>query len=103
MEGWIKIHRKVFEWRWYTDPNTFRLFVHLLLKATSKSIEWQKIELLPGQLITGRKVLSHELKLSEREIRTSLNKLKATSEIAIKSTNKYSVITICNWTAYQQS
>jgi len=102
MEGWIKLHRRITEWEWYDDSNTFRLFIHLLLKATHKPIKWQNTELIPGQLITGRKVLAEQLKLTEREIRTSITRLKTTNEIAIKTTNKFSIITVCNWEDYQQ-
>ena len=36
MSGWIKIHRQILEWEWYSDTNTFRVFLHLLLKANHK-------------------------------------------------------------------
>ena len=101
MEGFIKIHKRILSWEWYTDPNSSRLFFHLLLKANFKSNRWLGNDILPGQLVTGRKVLAKELKLSEQEIRTSINKLKSTNEITIKSTNKYSIITICKWEDYQ--
>jgi len=59
------------------------------------------MELLPGQLITGRMKLSQQLKLTEREIRTVFKRLKTTNEIAIKTTNRFSIITICKWEQYQ--
>ena len=31
--GWISLYRKFTEWEWYTDANTMRVFLHLLLKA----------------------------------------------------------------------
>lgn len=101
MNGFIKIHKRIVSWEWYTDPNTFRLFIHLLLNANFKSNRWQGIEIVPGQLVTGRKQLSIDLKLSEQEIRTSISKLKSTNEITIKSTNKFSIVTICKWEDYQ--
>lgn len=100
-QGFIKIHRSLTEWEWYTEPNTLRVFLHLLLMATHKQIKWKGIELMPGQLITGRLKLAQDLKLSEREIRTSLTRLKSTNEIAIKTTNKFSIVTICKWEFYQ--
>lgn len=103
MNGFIKIHKQILSWEWYNDPNTFRLFIHLLLNANFKSNRWHGVEILPGQLVTGRKVLAEDLKLSEQEIRTSLSKLKSTSEITIQSTNKFSIITICKWEEYQTS
>ena len=51
--------------------------------------------------MTGRKVLSMETGLSEKQIRVALNHLKTTSEVAIKTTNKYSIITICKYSDYQ--
>lgn len=100
-QGFIKIHRSLTEWEWYTEPNTLRVFLHLLLMATHKQIKWKGIELMPGQLITGRLKLAQDLKLSEQEIRTSLNRLKSTNEITIKTTNRFSIITICKYCSYQ--
>lgn len=101
--SYIKLHRKILDWEWYTDANTYRLFTHLLYKANFKSSRWMGIDILPGQLVIGRKELAKEIKLSEQEIRTSLSKLKSTSEITIKSTNKFSVVTICKWEDYQMN
>jgi hypothetical protein len=42
------------------------------------------------------------LKMSERKIRTCLDKLKTLENLTIKPTNKYSIITINNWHTYQQ-
>ncbi len=36
MQGFIKIHRSLIDWEWYTEPNTFRVFIHLLMLATHK-------------------------------------------------------------------
>lgn len=100
--GWIKLHRKITEWEWYQDGNTFRLFVHLLLTANHRPQRWQGITIERGQVAIGRKTLSERTGLSEQSIRTSLGRLKSTSEITIKSTNKFSIITICNYELYQQ-
>lgn len=102
-QGWIKFHRSILEWEWYLEPNTLRLFIHLLLKANRAPGKYMGIDLEPGQLITGRKQLSNELRMSEREIRTSLNRLKSTSSLTIKTTNKFSLITICKYADYQST
>lgn len=96
------MYRKLIDWEWYNDPNTLRLFIHLLLKANHKSKNWKGTEIKKGELITGRKVLSKDLFLSEQQIRTSLNKLKSTNNITIKTTNQYSIISIVLWKEYQQ-
>lgn len=101
--GYINLHRSILDWEWYKDSNTTRVFLHFLLKANYKTTRWQGVEIMPGQLIAGRKQLAVDLKLSEQEIRTSINKLKSTNEITIQSTNRFSVITICKWVDYQYS
>ena len=56
-----------------------------------------------GQLITGRLSLKEQTGISEQSIRTAFEKLKSTNEITIKSTNKYSIVTICNYNEYQDN
>lgn len=101
MNGFITLHRKMTQWEWYQDNNTFRVFVHLLLKASWKDTTWQGIEVKRGQVIIGRKALAKQTQLTERQVRTALQKLQTTSEVTIKSTNKYSILTIENYSKYQ--
>lgn len=98
---WIKIHDSLLKWEWYGDVNMMALWLHLLLNANYKDKRWQGIIVKRGQLVTGRAKLSKELGISERSVRTCLNRLKTTNEIAIKTTNKYSIITICKYEDYQ--
>jgi len=99
--GWISIHRKMIDWEWYGDSNVFRLFMHLLLKVNHKDKKWRGIIIKSGSHMTGRKILSAELNLSEQQIRTALNKLKSTNDITIQATKDYSMISITNWDSYQ--
>jgi hypothetical protein len=103
MEGYIKVHRKLIEWRWYKKSETVHLFIHLLLSANHADGYWEGISVRRGQHITGRKKLSELTGLSEQSIRTCLNRLKSTGEITIKSTNQFSIITICNYDKYNDS
>lgn len=103
MSGWIKLHRKITEWEWYGDANTFRVFIHLLLTANYEDKRWRNINIKRGQIITGRMGLAQTLKLSERQIRTALDKLKMSGVIAIKTTNQYSLITVENYNCFQDS
>lgn len=102
MEGWVKLFRKLIEWEWYKDKNVKILFLHLLLTANYEDKEWKGEIIKKGQLVTSRDKLSKELGLSDQELRTALKKLKSTGEISIKSTNKYTIITIENWDKFQE-
>jgi len=77
--GWIKLHRKIVEWEWFQDSDTFRLFLYLILKANHREKQWKGITISRGQLVTGRKMLSRELGISEQTVRTCLKRLKSTS------------------------
>jgi len=101
MQGWIKLHRKLSEWEWYTDSKMVHLFIHLLINANHKDSSWQGIKVKRGSLITGRKKLSAQTGISEQSIRTCLEHLKSTNEVTIKSTNKNSIITLLNYDLYQ--
>ena len=99
--GVIKLHRSILNWEWYQDSNTKDVFLHLLLNAQWEDSRFRGYKVPKGSLVVGRKKLAEELKMSERSVRTSLEHLKSTNEIAIKSTNKFSIITIVNWEKYQ--
>lgn len=103
LQGWIKLHRNFLEWNWFESDNHLRLFLVLLLKANHKTTNWRKIKLGPGQLITGRKQLSLWSGLSQQSIRTVLNDFLESNFITIKTTNKFSIITIVDWNKYQNS
>jgi len=101
MTGWIKQHRKFVKWEWFTDVNTCHLFQYLLLEANHKETKWRGHIIMPGQLLTGRKKMALDTGLSERNVRTSLDKLKSTKEVTSRTFSKYSIITITNWNKYQ--
>jgi hypothetical protein len=90
------------DWEWYEDHNTTRVFIHLILKSSHTNKKWRGQAITPGQIRTTTSELAKETGLSIKNIRTALNHLKSTSEVAIKNTNKYAVISINNWSEYQQ-
>lgn len=100
--SWIKLHRRITKWGWYTDSKMVHLFLHLLLNANYKQSEWRGEKIERGQILTGRKQLSVDTGITEQSIRTCLKNLELTKEITIKSTNKFSVITVVNYEVYQE-
>lgn len=99
--GFIKLHRKMLEWEWYSDNNTKILFLHCLLKANYKDKEWHGSTIKRGSFVTSIRHLSDETGLSIQQTRTSLERLISTHEITRKSTAKYSIITIVSYSDYQ--
>jgi len=99
--GFIKLYRAIRRWQWWEDKNTFRLFLFLLTEVNFATGMSGNIIINPGQTLTTRLKLMHATGLSEQQVRTSMNKLKSTGEITIKTTNHYHLITVMNWDLYQ--
>lgn len=95
--GFVAFPRGLTEWEWYTEPNTARLFFHLLLTANFKEKQWQGITIHPGQLVTSQSQLAKQLNLSVMQIRTALEHLKLTDSVTVRTGSKYSIVTINNY------
>lgn len=100
-DGWVKIHRKFQDWEWYDKSEMVHLFLHLLLSANVTDRQWHGMVIKRGQLVTSYESLRERTGLSIRTLRTCLEKLEQTGEIIKKATNKFSLLTICNYESYQ--
>lgn len=99
--GWIKLHRQLLEWEWYDDPNTFRVFIHLCLKANHVEKKWKGIDIKKGQIVSGQDKIASELGISRQNVRTALSNLQLTNDITINSGTKGTVIQLVNYSKYQ--
>lgn len=99
--GWIKLYRKFLEWEWYTDSKMVHLFIHLLLSASIEDRKWKGIVLQRGQLATTYPELSKKTGLTVQNLRTCLEKLESSQIINRQVTNKYTLISVCNFESYQ--
>lgn len=100
-KGWIKLDRKILDWRWYTDANTFRVFIHLLLKANVKDNDFLNTTIHRGQLATSIGNIGKSTGMTYDQARTALEHLKETNEITITRMPKNLVISIVNYEKYQ--
>ena len=99
--GFIKIDRKIVDWRWYSDANTMRVFLHLLLIANYEDKPFEKVIIRRGEAVISYPKLARELKLSIQQARTAIEHLKTTGEITVTSHSKFSVVTVINYDKYQ--
>jgi len=105
--GWICLHRKMLDTSWYGNTACRSIAVHLLLSATHKDIHvmlgTRQVKLLRGQYITGRRKLAKELGMRVGAVRGALEALEKDEFITRESTHICSIVTICNYNAYQSS
>lgn len=119
-DGWIKLWRSSLDSEVFKDEVMWRLWCLCLLKATYKDYDQmvglQVVSLKPGQFVTGRFALHYDYyknwkprkekgivskPLSENSIWNRMVTLQKLNNVEIKTTNKYSIISIVNWEKYQ--
>ena len=107
MQGWIKLHRQLLGSDTFRNEKLLKVWIYCLLKATHKEYEQivgrQKVRLRPGQFVFGRKRAAEFLEMPESTIRDYIKILAKSKNIDIKTTNKYSVISVINWDLYQST
>lgn len=113
VQGFISLHRKLMENPVWSDPYYLKLWMYCLFTASHKKHEQlvgsQIVELERGQFVTGRFSLSEDLnkgmkpkqKLNDRTWWRHLECLEKWQMLTIKSTNKYSLVTIDKYDFYQ--
>lgn len=99
--GFICLYRQITQWEWYKNPNTFRLFIHLLLMANYADGRFEGEIIKRGEYVTSLPSLADQTSLTIQQARTALDHLKSTGEITDRKTNRYRVITIVNYDRYQ--
>ncbi len=102
-KGFIKLHRKIIDWEWYDDANTFVLFLHLLFMVNWQDKKWRGDIIKRGEVITSISHLAEDTKLTYKQTRRALENLKSTGEIEIITTNRYSKIRVVNYSKYQDN
>lgn len=113
MQGFISIHRKLMDNPIWCDPYYLKLWMYCLFKASHKEHEQlvgnQIIQLKRGQYVTGRFSLAEEMntgmkpkqKMNDKTWWRHLENLEKWGMLTIKSTNKYSIVTIDKYELYQ--
>lgn len=107
-EGWIKLHRKIWDNPIVTkDPEHLAVWVWLLTNASHKPhpamFNGEKITLEAGQLITGRKQIATATGVSESKVKRILSLFKSDQQIDQQTNGHGSLISIVRWVEYQKS
>jgi len=102
MEGWVKLHRQLIDWQWFKEPQTLQVFVYLMMACNHQDgFAGAGIEVKKGQRLTSVNTICDATGLSTKQVRVILARLEKTGEISVKTANKFSVISVCNYDKYQ--
>ena len=75
--------------------------MHLVAEANHTEYTFMGFKISRGQVVVGRKQLAADNGISEDQARTALKHLLSTNDITIKTTNKFSIVSIANYEIYQ--
>jgi|GEM_PF-3104288 len=106
MQGWVSLHRKLFDNPVMAKPNYLAIWIYLLLRANHKenSIIWnnEKITIQIGQFIGSIKQIADYYKLSKSTVAHILEYFEKDEMIIKKSNKKFSLFEIKNYKKYQE-
>ena len=104
MDGnYIKVSRGILEWEWWSDINTTRVFLYMLLKANWKDGKFKGIDIPRGSFVASIASIAQGTSLTNDEVRTAIKHLISSHTITKQSTNKYTVFSVVNYELYQDT
>ncbi|WP_438310882.1 hypothetical protein [Sporosarcina sp. FA9] len=113
MAGWISLHRKLMDNPIYSNANMLKLWIHCLMKASHSGRDQlvgnQMVKLEVGEFVTGRNALADEFNKGAKKAEVIsaitlwrwLKNFEEWQMLNIKTTTKYSVVTVSNWSEHQ--
>ena len=107
MNGWIRLDRAIQDNFLWQEPEALKLWLHLLMAASltdkATAFNGKMLTLKRGQLVFGLNAASARLNISVRRLRKYLDWFESDDMIDKQVTNKFSIISITNYTQYQDS
>lgn len=107
-KGWIHLHRSIYQshnWNISHECNTF--IIYLMCRANYKDGIWinpctrMPEKILRGSFVTSMASMAKESKLTPRQIRTCLKKLRATQFVTQEATRLFTKITVVKYNFWQ--
>jgi hypothetical protein len=100
-DGFIKLDRGLLNWEYWEDDAMVKTWVALLILANHEDRVWNGITIRRGQLVTSLGKLEKLLAHKKGTIRSTIARMKRAQQITQESTQRYTIITVCNYERYQ--
>ena len=104
-EGWIALHRKIYNSNDFNNQLEVAVFLYLVAMASHKKVNViyrkKKLTLKRGEVSIAYKDLAKKFDLSERKIRTIIKNLVHTGNLNQTLTRNLSIYTIVKYSKYQ--
>ena len=97
----LKIYYSMLDWEWYSDTNTFRVFMHLLLTANRKDQPYKGDVIRRGDVLASQEFIAVQTGLGVQQVKTALKHLLSTNEVTKRKVGKVNVFTVVNYSKWQ--
>lgn len=74
--GFISLHRKILNWEWFGDSNTFKIFIYCLLRANFQEQKFMGQTIPRGSFVTSLENMAKDNNMSIQNVKTAINHLK---------------------------
>lgn len=95
------MHRQIVNWKYYQSDSGFRLWLHILLNANWKDGYFLGQKIPRGSLATSIRQLADETRLSESTVKRWLKRFENENQIVTQVNNRFRVIKVVNYNAFQ--
>lgn len=99
--GFIKISRQILDWKYVQNPNALALWIQLLVMANWKDGYFMGVTIPRGSLATSIQSLACKTGMHPNTVRKWLKKFENENQISMKSTNRFTLISISNYNTFQ--
>ena len=103
--GWIKIHRDIWNNPWMYKPNVLTVWVYILChvnyQPTDVIFEGKRVTLQPGKGLFKFTEVAELLRISVTTLHRITEVLKNENQIEKQSSPRNTVVTVVNWQKYQ--
>jgi len=103
MKSWVPLARDIKHFEYFTDRNVLQVLIYILTSVNYQDKYWKGVKIKRGQFATSVGRIAADCDLSSRQVRLVLEKLEARKTIQVEATNKYTMITLCNYEDYQEN
>ena len=109
-KGYVRLYRKLLEHPLFKDKPAawLKIWIFILLRVNWRESEFrggqgEPIVVPAGSLVTSLEKLGTHAALSKEHARRCLDYLERTHAVTLRRTHHWTMITVTNWAAYQQS
>lgn len=102
MNRYIKLYESILDWQHFKQPGYLQVWISILMRVNYKDgYDRQGRKVKKGQVILSQREFCEDCGMSRNTLIKVLDGLKKSGEIKIETDRNYTLVTIVNWSKYQ--